>query len=111
MYSFASNERAAYAVAELPLPADTIGLSFDLQDDGSAARVRVAVRNAINEDTLVDATELGAPGWRNVAIRFPPGTDAARLVAIYVLPPKGIELSNGSIVLRNVRAIVAGQGR
>lgn len=111
MYSFASNERAAYAVAELPLPADTIGISFDLQDDGSAARVRVAVRNAINEDTLVDATELGAPGWRNVAIRFPPGTDAARLVAIYVLPPKGIELSNGSIVLRNVRAIVAGQGR
>ncbi len=30
-------------------------------------------------------------------------------MAIYVLPPKGIELSDGSIVVRDVRAIVAGQ--
>jgi hypothetical protein len=108
-FSFGAGERAAYAMAGLPLPADTIGLTFDLHDDGSAARVRVAVRNAINEDTLMDATQLGGSGWRTVVVRLPPDTDAVRLVSIYVLPPRGIELSNGTIVLRNVRAIVAGQ--
>ncbi len=106
---FGNGERAAYAVADLPLPDDTIGITFDLQDDGSAARVRVAVRNDIDEDILLDATQLGQPGWRTVTVRFPTGTHAARLMSIYVLPPKGIELSEGSIVLRNVRAIVAGR--
>ena len=108
-FSFGGAERAAYATADLPLPSGTIGLTFDLHDDGSDARVRVNVRNAINEDTLVEATNLGQPGWRTVVVRFPPDTDAARLVSIYVLRPKGIELSEGTIVLRNVRAIVAGQ--
>jgi len=108
-YSFGNGERAAYAAADLELPAGTIGLAFDLQDDGSDARVRVAVRNEINEDVFLDATRLGDPGWREVRVRFPEGTRAARLTSIYVLPPKGIELSEGSIVLRNVRAIVAGQ--
>ncbi|MBV9719881.1 MAG: phosphodiester glycosidase family protein [Candidatus Eremiobacteraeota bacterium] len=108
-FVFGNGERAAYAATDIALPADTIGLTFDLQDDGSDARARVAVRNEINEDVLVDATQLGEPGWRNVTVRFPPDTRAARLMAIYVLPPKGIEVSQGSIVLRNVRAIVAGQ--
>ncbi len=108
-FSFAPNERAAYATANLSLPPDTIGLRFDVQDDGSGGRLRVAVRNAINEDTLLTAAELGQPGWRTVVVRFPPGTDATRLVSIYVLRPAGIELSSGTIVLRNLRAIVAGQ--
>ncbi len=108
-FSFGASERAAYATADLQLPADTIGLAFDFLDDGSDASVRVNVRNAINEDTLVKAADLGQPGWRSVAVRFPPETDAARLISIYVLRPKGIELSEGTIVLRNVRAIVAGQ--
>jgi Phosphodiester glycosidase len=108
-FSFGGGERAAYALSDLPLPPDTIGVTFDVQDDGSAARVRVVVRNEINEDLLLDATQLGEPGWRNVTVRFPPDTQAARLMSIYVLPPKGIALSQGSIVLRNVRAIVAGQ--
>jgi hypothetical protein len=108
-FAFGNGERAAYAAADVPLPADTIGLTFDLQDDGSAARVRVSIHNEINEDVLLDAAQLGAPGWRNVTLRFPIDTRATRLTAIYVLPPKGIELSQGSIVLRNVRAIVAGQ--
>ena len=73
---FADGERAAYARADIPLPPDTIGIAFDLQDDGSAARVRVAVRNEINEDTLLDATQLGPPGWRNVSVRFAPDTRA-----------------------------------
>jgi hypothetical protein len=108
-FSFGAAERAAYATADLPLPADTIGLAFDLLDDGSDATVRVNVRNAINEDALVKAADLGQPGWRSVVVRFPPDTDAARLISIYVLRPKDIELSQGTIVLRNVRAIVAGQ--
>ncbi len=108
-FSFSGGERAAYAMADAPLPPDTIGLAFDLQDDGSAGRVRLAVRNEINEDTLLDATQLGNPGWRTVRVRFAPDTQGTRLIAIYVLPTKGVELSAGSIVLRNVRAIVAGQ--
>ncbi len=108
-FSFGAGERAAYAMSDLALPAGTIGMAFELRDDGSAARLRVAVRNAINEDVLLDATKLGEPGWRNVTLRFPPGTDAARLVAIYALASKGIELSEGSVVIRNVRAVVAGE--
>ena len=107
-FSFSGNERAAYAMADIPLPNDTIGLTFDLQDDGSAARLRIALRNEINEDVLLDATRLGEVGWRKVVIRFPVDSQASRLIAIYVLPSKGIELSEGGIVLRNVRAIVAG---
>lgn len=108
-FSFGNGERAAYAAADLSLPPDTIGVTFDLQDDGSAARVRIAVRNEINEDVRLDAAQLGEPGWRRVTVRFRPDTRAARLMSIYVLPPKGIELSEGSILLRDVRAIVAGQ--
>jgi hypothetical protein len=108
-FSFGNGERAAYAQSDVALPAGTIGVTFDLQDDGSEGRVRVSVRNEINEDVLLDATQLGAPGWRPVRVRFPIDTRAARLTAIYVLPTKGVELSQGSIVLRNVRAIVAGQ--
>jgi hypothetical protein len=108
-YAFAGNERAAYAVAELPLPAGTVGLSFDVDDDGSGARLRVAVRNSINEDLFVDGTTLTGSGWRHASVRFPPeAAQPVKLVAIYLLPPKGMEESNGSIGLRNVRAIVAG---
>jgi hypothetical protein len=107
-FSFSNGERAAYAKADIPLPDDTIGVEFDLSDDGSAARVRVAIRNEINEDVLLDATRLGNPGWRHVVVRFPPDAQAMRLVSIYVLPSKGVQLSDGSIGLRNVRAIVAG---
>ncbi len=107
-YAFAGNERAAYAVSDLALPPGTIGISFDVLDDGSASRLRAAVRNAINEDTLLTAAVLDAPGWRHVTVRFPPGTQAARLRALYVLPPRGMQVSNGQIQLRNVRAVVAG---
>lgn len=107
-YSFAGNERAAYAMSDLPLPKATIGVSFDVLDDGSASRLRVALRNAINESILLDAAVLDTPGWRHVVVRFPPGTQAARLLALYILPPRGMQLASGQIVLRNVRAIVAG---
>ena len=35
-YAFSGNERAAYAAADVPLPAGTIGVAFDVQDDGAA---------------------------------------------------------------------------
>ena len=108
-YAFGNEERAAYAWADLPLPPGTIGLEFDVQDDGSAARLRVSLLNSINESILVDAATLDQPGWRHVVVHFPSESFAAeRLTAIYVLPPKGMQLSNGQIVLRNVRAVVAG---
>jgi hypothetical protein len=109
-YAFGPSERAAYAMADLALPDGTIGLAFDVRDDGSNARLRVALRNAINESVLVDATLLDRPGWRHVVVRFPPqAASAGRLIALYVLPPKGLQVSNGQIVLRNVRAVVAGE--
>lgn len=108
-FAFSSGERAAYAMADVALPTDTIGIAFDLQDDGSSGRVRMTVRNALNEDFYLDATQLGQSGWRTVVVKFPPDIDAVRLVSIYVLAVKGMELSNGTIVLRNVRAVVAGR--
>jgi hypothetical protein len=112
-YSFSSGERAAYALADLALPLGTIGLSFDVLDDGSGARLRVLLRNAIDEDVYLDATRLDSPGWRHVVVRFPPeatqAAQAARLVALYVLRPKGIELARGRITIRAVRAVVAGE--
>jgi hypothetical protein len=109
-YSFSGNERAAYAMADVPLPPHTIGLAFDVLDDGSASRLRVALRNAINEDVFLDATRLDTPGWRHVVVRWSGETaEVARLLGIYVLPPKGMEESSGQIGLRNVRAVVAGE--
>ncbi|HEU5478709.1 MAG TPA: hypothetical protein VFU90_02700, partial [Candidatus Tumulicola sp.] len=58
---------------------------------------------------LLDATRLDRPGWRHVVVRFPPGAEITRLIAIYVLPPKGMQLSSGQIEVRNVRAVIAGQ--
>ncbi|HVA33523.1 MAG TPA: phosphodiester glycosidase family protein, partial [Candidatus Baltobacteraceae bacterium] len=109
-YSFGSSERAAYAMANLALPPGTIGVTFDVLDDGSASRLRVGLRNAINEDVFLGATILDRPGWRHVVVRWPGETvQATQLIAIYVLPPKGMELSGGEIELRNVRAVVAGE--
>jgi len=108
-YAFAGNERAAYAMAEIPLPPGSVGLSFDVNDDGGNARLRVAVRNSINEDLFLDGATLSESGWRHVVVRFPPeAAQPVKLVAIYLLPPKGMQESNGSIGLRNVRAVVAG---
>jgi hypothetical protein len=109
-YAFDAGERAAYAMADLTLPAHTIGLEFDVLDDGSASRLRIALRNAINEDVLLNATGLDQPGWRHVVVRWATENgEASKLLAIYILPPKGMEVSSGEIELRNVRAVVAGE--
>jgi hypothetical protein len=108
-YALGPSERAAYAAADLPLPARTIALGFDIRDDGSGARVRVAMRNAINEQILMTAVTLDRPGWRHAIVRLPQNVaEPARLSAIYVIGEHGSDVTNGSIGIRNVRAIVAG---
>jgi len=79
-------------------------------DDGGAARLKVALRNAINEAVFLDATRLDSPGWRHVVVRWSGETaEVARLLGIYVLPPKGMDVSSGQVEIRNVRAVIAGQ--
>jgi hypothetical protein len=108
-YSLGAGERAAYAVAEIPLPAGTIGVAFDVRDDGSGAKVRVAVRNAINEQVLVTAATLEHPGWRHVVARFPQSiAEPARLSAIYIIGRNGEAVMNGAVAIKNVEAVVAG---
>ncbi len=108
-YALGSGERAAYAAADIALPANTVGISFDLRDDGSGSHVRVAVRNAINEQILVTAATLERPGWRRVAVRLPQNiAEPARLSAIYVIGRNGATVANGSIAIKDVEAVVAG---
>jgi len=108
-FSIGPGERAAYAIAELPLPSGTIGLAFDVLDDGNGAHLRVALRNAINEQVLVSAGALDRSGWRHVVVRFPPTlAQPARLIGIYAIGRSATETHHGSIVLRNVRAVIAG---
>lgn len=108
-FALGSDERAAYALADLPLPAHTIALAFDVRDDGSGANLRLALRNSMNAQVLVSGVTLDHPGWRHLQIALPATlTEPARLSAIYVLAPKGASALAGSIVVRNVHAIVAG---
>ena len=91
-FAFSGNERAAYAMADVPLPNDTIGLTFDLQDDGSAARLRVAFATKSTRTFCSMQPASARPAGGRSSVRFPPDTQASRLIAIYVLPSKGIEL-------------------
>ena len=108
-FALGPSERAAFALADLPLPSRSIGLAFDVRDDGSGALLKVALRNAINEQILVVATRLDRPGWRHIVVKFPPGVvSGTRLVALYAIAPAPLRPLGGSVVLRNIRAIVAG---
>lgn len=109
-YAFGSGERAAYAGANLSLPPGAIGISFDVLDDGSGSRLKIATRNAIDETVLLPVATLDQPGWRRVTVRFPSGgARTTQLSSIYLLPPKGMQVSSGQIEVRDVRAVVAGQ--
>ena len=103
------NERAAYAMADLPLPRDTIGVSFDVLDDGSASRLRIALRNAINEDVLPDAALLDQPGLAPRRRALSAGSLRRHACSRFTsFRRSGMQLSSGQIDLRNVRAVVAG---
>lgn len=109
-FALGPTERAAYALAQILLPTRTIGLAFDLRDDGSGARLRVALRNGLGEQVLITATTLDRPGWRRVLVHFPPALVDARLDALYVIGSNGdaTRRFGGSIVIRNLHAIIAG---
>ncbi len=108
-YAIGAQERAAYAIVERALPPRTVGLSFDLQDDGNGAELRIALRNTINEQILVTAATLDEPGPRRVVVRFPAGiAGAIRLVGFYAIGTAQTPTPSGSITIGNVRALVAG---
>ncbi|HEY9085958.1 MAG TPA: phosphodiester glycosidase family protein [Candidatus Tyrphobacter sp.] len=108
-YAIGAQERAGYAIVERELPARSVGLSFDLQDDGSGAELRIALRNAIDEQILVTAATLDQPGSRRMIVRFPAGiTGPIRLVGFYTIGSKATPNPAGSIRIGDVRALVAG---
>jgi exopolysaccharide biosynthesis protein len=110
-YAIGSQERVAYAMLERPLPDRTVGIRFELQDDGSGAVLRVALRNAIDEQILVTATTLDQPGRRTVIVRFPSGIlQPVRLVGFYTIGTASVPEPKGAIVIGGVRALVAGKG-
>lgn len=108
-FALGSDERAAYAMADLPLPAHTVALAFDVRDDGSGANLRLALRNSLNQQVLVSGVTLDHPGWRHLQLALPATlTEPARLSAVYVIAAKPGTPLAGSVVIRNVHAVVAG---
>jgi len=108
-FALGASERAAYAIADLAMPNDSVGIAFDLEDDGDGARVRIALRNAINEQVLLTATTLDHPGWRRVTVRFPPNlAQPVRFVGIYTIGERADATHVGTIRFRDIRALVAG---
>ncbi len=108
-YAISQSVRAAYAIVEQSLPQRTVGISFDIQDDGSGAELRIALRNAINEQVLLSATTLDQPGRRRVVVHFPADlAQPLRLVGFYTIGTPETPDPVGSILIGNVHALVAG---
>ncbi|MDQ2865675.1 MAG: phosphodiester glycosidase family protein [Candidatus Eremiobacteraeota bacterium] len=108
-YALGPQERAAYLATDVALPQGTTGLSFAVRDDGSGLRLRVSLRNALNEQLLITAANLDRPGWRRVTASLPENLGgSARLSAIYIIGGNAEVLRSGSIAIRDLRAIVAG---
>jgi len=108
-YNLGPGERAAYALLQVPLAPNSTAVAFDLLDDGSGIRVRLALRNAINEDVLLSATTLDHPGWRHVVVLLPPAlAQPARLTGIYVIGANGATIAAGTLEFKNLTVSVAG---
>lgn len=111
-YDFSGEERAAFALLEQPLPPHTTALSFDVRSPGNGGFLRVAMRDARNDDVLLTAERLDRPGLRSLRVAIPPtAMPPLRLTGIYVvraLGPGRANRSAGRIELSNLRAWVAG---
>ncbi len=111
-YDFSGAERAAFALLEQPLPPETTALTFDVRSAGKGGFLRVAMRDARNDDILLTAEPLDRPGLRSVRVAIPPtALPPLRLTGIYIvraLGPMNANRSSGSIELSNLRAWVAG---
>ncbi len=108
-YALGRAERAAYAVSDTALPPRSAGVAFDVRDDGSGARLKVALHNALSEEVLLPATVLDGHGWRHVVVTFPQSlAQPARLTAIYVIGAAPGEERSGTIEIKDVKAVVGG---
>jgi hypothetical protein len=109
-YALGPAERAAYLVTNVQLPERSVAIAFDFFDDGAGASLKLALRNAINEEVLLSAGTMDHPGWRRVEVRLPLGLpQPARLVAIYVIGANAAAAAQGAISVKNLHAVVAGQ--
>jgi len=111
-YDFSGEERAAFALLEQPLPPQTTALTFDVRSTGQGGFLRVAMRDARNDDILLTAERLDRPGLRSLRVVIPStALPPLRLTGIYIvraLGPGRANRSAGSIELSNLRARVAG---
>lgn len=108
-YSLASNERAAYAIVENPLPPGAVGLSFDVNGDAGSAELRVALRSGAGEQVLFSAVALDRSGLRHVTVRFPQGlAQPLRLIGFYAIAKHASQTEAGAVTIANVRVLVAG---
>lgn len=111
-YDFTGSYRGATMLGDRPLPADAIGLRFDVNGDGNGEILRVSLNNAINERVFLTAGKVDFNGWRTVEVRIP-ATIAApvKLRSIYVLNALGGTpvKASGEIAIRNARVLLAGK--
>ena len=49
-YALGPQERAAYLVTDVTLPQGSVAVAFDVFDDGGGEQLKLALRNAINEE-------------------------------------------------------------
>ncbi|HUY11616.1 MAG TPA: phosphodiester glycosidase family protein, partial [Candidatus Dormibacteraeota bacterium] len=111
-YDFRGDERAAFAILEEPLPAHAIALRFTVRNQGNAGILRVAMRDARNDDVLVTAGSLSAAGTYHLRVDIPQSAQPPlRLTGIYVVRALGAMSAvrtSGRIELSNLRAVIAG---
>lgn len=108
-YALGPGERAAYLVIEAPLPEHSVAVAFELDDEGDGGLLKLALRNAIDEEVLLPAAELGSHGWRSIVVRLPASlAQPARLTALYVIGRSAADTAHGTIAIRDLRAVAAG---
>lgn len=108
-YALGPDERAAYLVVDAPLPEHSVAIAFELDDEGGGGLLKIALRNAIDEEVLLPAAELGSRGWRSVEVRLPAGlAQPARLTALYAIGRTAAESARGAFAIRDLRVVAAG---
>ncbi len=108
-YALSPQERAAYLVTNVTLPQRSVAIAFEVFDDGNGEQLKLALRNAINEEVLLPAGTMDHAGWRTVVVPLPLGlAQPARLVAIYVIGRNAAASMQGSVAVKNLHAVVAG---
>jgi hypothetical protein len=108
-YALGPQERAAYLLTNVTLPQHSVAVAFDVLDDGNGEQLKLALRNAINEEVLLTVDTMDHAGWRSVVVHLPQElAQPARLVAIYVIARSAPASMQGSIEVKNLRAVVAG---